>query len=332
MRNQDYLKGKPSALHFLRQYALVILLAVLAMAFSLMAPTFLSGRNLGNILIVQVTTGCMSIGALLILIVNEFDLSLGYLLGFCMMLGAWLAKSGFGPAVIIPAMLLASVLAGFLSGIMTVKCKVSSFISTLAVGITLSGFTTGMSGGSVLSSNIPAVIISFGQKRFLGIGYCVWAMLLLLAVMYYTLEHTTFGRSLYAIGGSERVAFLGGIKTDRVRILVFMLAGLFTGIAAISQLGQSGSANPSYGAEMLMPAYAMALLSMTAYKLGNYNVVGLVLSMLVVGVGVNGLGLIGAPYWMEHLFNGIVLIIAVLISIKERNARKNARKGDDHGC
>lgn len=324
MRNNNMLCKRPPAINFLRRYALVILLGLLVLLFSLKTTSFFTGRNLSNVLIVQVTTGCMSIGALLVLIVNEFDLSLGYLLGFCMMLGAWMSKAGFSAGVIIPAMLLASACAGLVSGLMTVKCKVSSFISTLAVGITLSGFTTGLSGGSVLSSNIPTAIISFGQKRFIGVGYCVWVMLLLLGIMYYVLEHTTFGRSLYAIGGSERVAFQGGIKTDRVRILVFVLAGFFTGVAAVSQLGQSGSANPSYGAEMLMPSYAMALLSMTAYKLGTYNIVGLVLSILVVGVGVNGLGLIGAPYWMEHLFNGVVLIIAVLISIHERRARKIA--------
>lgn len=315
------LNGKPFIANFLRRYILIILLGILILFFSLQTQSFFTARNLGNILIIQVTTGCMSIGALMILVVNEFDLSLGYLLGFCMMLGAWLAQKGQGAAVVIPAMLLASVMAGLISGIMTVKCRVSSFISTLAVGITLSGFTTGMSGGNVLSSNIPKVVIAFGQKRLFGIGRCTWAMIVLLAVMYYVLEHTGFGRSLYAIGGSERVAYLGGIKTDRVRIIVFMLAGLFTGIAAVSQLGQSGSANPSYGVEMLMPAYAIALLSMAAYKLGTYNIVGLVLSILIVGVGVNGLGLIGATYWMEHLFNGIVLILAVLISIWERHAR-----------
>ncbi len=311
-------------LQFFRYYALVILLILLVVFFSLRTSSFFTGRNLGNILIVQVTTGCMSIGALMILIINEFDLSLGYVLGFCMMLGAWLAKAGFGGEIIVPAILLSSMAAGFISGFMTVKCKVSSFISTLSVGIALSGFTTGMSGGSVLSSNISPAIIKFGQERFLGIGYSVWAMLILLAVMYYVLEHTTFGRSMYAIGGSERVAFLGGIKTDRVRIIVFMLAGLFTGIAAISQLGQSGSANPSYGAEMLMPSYAMALLSMTTYRLGSFNIIGLIVSILVVGVGVNGMSLIGAPYWMEHIFNGVVLIVAVLISIRARQNRNNA--------
>ena len=171
MKNNNMLCKHPPAVNFLRRYALVILLGLLVLLFSLKTTSFFTGRNLSNVLIVQVTTGCMSIGALLVLIVNEFDLSLGYLLGFCMMLGAWMSKVGFSAGVIIPAMLLASAGAGLVSGIMTVKCKVSSFISTLAVGITLSGFTTGLSGGSVLSRNIPTAIINFGQKRFIGVGY-----------------------------------------------------------------------------------------------------------------------------------------------------------------
>lgn len=164
MKNNNMLCKHPPAVNFLRRYALVILLGLLVLLFSLKTTSFFTGRNLSNVLIVQVTTGCMSIGALLVLIVNEFDLSLGYLLGFCMMLGAWMSKVGFSAGVIIPAMLLASAGAGLVSGIMTVKCKVSSFISTLAVGITLSGFTTGLSGGSVLSRNIPTAIINFGSR------------------------------------------------------------------------------------------------------------------------------------------------------------------------
>ena len=200
MKNNNMLCKHPPAVNFLRRYALVILLGLLVLLFSLKTTSFFTGRNLSNVLIVQVTTGCMSIGALLVLIVNEFDLSLGYLLGFCMMLGAWMSKVGFSAGVIIPAMLLASAGAGLVSGIMTVKCKVSSFISTLAVGITLSGFTTGLSGGSVLSRNIPTAIINFGQQRFIGVGYCVWVMLFLLGIMYYVLEHACCTRARVQIG------------------------------------------------------------------------------------------------------------------------------------
>ena len=88
MKNNNMLCKHPPSVNFLRRYALVILLGLLVLLFSLKTTSFFTGRNLSNVLIVQVTTGCMSIGALLVLIVNEFDLSLGYLLGFCMMLGA----------------------------------------------------------------------------------------------------------------------------------------------------------------------------------------------------------------------------------------------------
>lgn len=94
MKNNNMLCKHPPAVNFLRRYALVILLGLLVLLFSLKTTSFFTGRNLSNVLIVQVTTGCMSIGALLVLIVNEFDLSLGYLLGFCMMLGAWMSKVG----------------------------------------------------------------------------------------------------------------------------------------------------------------------------------------------------------------------------------------------
>ena len=85
MKNNNMLCKHPPAVNVLRRYALVILLGLLVLLFSLKTTSFFTGRNLSNVLIVQVTTGCMSIGALLVLIVNEFDLSLGYLLGFCMM-------------------------------------------------------------------------------------------------------------------------------------------------------------------------------------------------------------------------------------------------------
>ena len=80
MKNNNMLCKHPPAVNFLRRYALVILLGLLVLLFSLKTTSFFTGRNLSNVLIVQVTTGCMSIGALLVLIVNEFDLSLGYLL------------------------------------------------------------------------------------------------------------------------------------------------------------------------------------------------------------------------------------------------------------
>lgn len=296
----------------LARYATVLILAALMLIFSLLSPQFLTALNLTNLLVVQVTVMCMAFAAVLPLIVGEFDLSLGSALGFLMMLGALLGGLGFGAAVVIPAMVLGGVIVGTLNGLLRVGFDISSFIATLGVGTVLSGVTQGMSGGNVLYSGIPPLITSIGQGQFLGLGISVWLTLLLAVALVFVLEHTPFGRRLYAIGGSERVAFLAGIPVDRYRVFAFAGAGLFVGIASVFELGQSGGANPLFGPELLLPAYAAAFLGVTTYRPGYFNVPGAVVAIVLLAVGFNGLNLLGAPYWLQPIFNGAVLIIAVI--------------------
>src|SRR6185369_9024682 len=109
------------------------------------------------------------------------------------------------------------------------------------------------------------------QGMFLGLGISIWLTLLLAVALVYILEHTPFGRQLYAIGGSERVAFLAGIRVNLYRVIAFAGAGLLVGIASIFELGQSGGANPLFGPELLLPAYAAAFLGVTTYRPGYFN-------------------------------------------------------------
>ena len=212
----------------LTRYATVLILLALTVAFS-SSQQFLTSLNLKNLLVVQVTVCCMAFAAILPLIVGEFDLSLGYSLGFLMMLGALLGGRGFGAAVVIPAMLLGGALVGVLNGFLRIQFQISSFIATLGVGILLSGATQGMSGGWVLYAGIPTQLTAMGQSDFLGLGITVWLTLVLAIALVFVLEHTPFGRQLYAIGGSERVAYLAGIRVDLYRVLAFAGAGLLVG-------------------------------------------------------------------------------------------------------
>ena len=123
-------------------------------------------------------------------------------------------------------MLIAGVLVGLINGLLTVKLHISSFIATLGTGIVLSGVTLGISNGQVLFSGIPKLLTTIGQGRWLGLGVSVWLTLVLALIMFLVLEHTPFGRRLYAIGGSERVAFLAGVPTGKMKITAFAVAGL----------------------------------------------------------------------------------------------------------
>ncbi|WP_066685731.1 ABC transporter permease [Christensenella intestinihominis] len=305
-----------------KNYYMLIVFAALVVIFSIASPTFLTGQNWSNLLIVQVTTGCMALGAMSILILGEFDLSLGYMVSFCMMLGAILSENGANAFVVIAAMVLAGAAFGLVSGVLTVKFKVNSFISTLGVGMLMNGLTQAISNGEVHSSGIPDFITEMGQGKFLGIGYSFWILIGLAVVMYFVLNHTTFGRSLYAVGGSQKVAFMAGINTDKVRILAFVLSAAFTGLAAVFQLGQSGAANPSFGFSLLMPAYAIVFLAATSFSLGTYNVPGLLLAIVLLGVGTNGIQMIGAPSWAEFVYNGGILIVAIFLVNKSTKAQR----------
>jgi ribose transport system permease protein len=301
----------------LKRYTTLLILIALLFVFSFLSPQFLTSLNLKNLLVVQVTVCCMAFATILPLIVGEFDLSLGYALGFIMMLGAFLGGFGFSAATIIPAMLVAGACIGAINGLLHISFNIISFIVTLGVGIVLSGVTQGMSGGAVLYSGIPPILTAIGQHELLGFKISVWFTLVLALVLVFVLEHTPFGRQLYAIGGSERVALLAGIRVNLCKVLAFMGAGLLVSVAALFELGQSGGANPLFGPELLLPAYAAAFLGVTTYRPGYFNIPGAVIAIVLLAVGFNGLNLLGVPFWLQPIFNGVVLILAVITAAAE---------------
>jgi ABC-type glucose/galactose transport system permease subunit len=110
---------------------------------------------------------------------------------------------------------------------------------------------------------------------------------------------------------------LAGIRVNLCKVLAFAGAGLLVSVAALFELGQSGGANPLFGPELLLPAYAAAFLGVTTYRPGYFNIPGAVIAIVLLAVGFNGLNLLGVPYWLQPIFNGVVLILAVITAAAE---------------
>jgi ribose transport system permease protein len=300
-----------------RRYGTVTLLLLLVVIFTFASPSFLTSRNWSSLLVTQSVVACASFAAVFPLVVGEFDLSIGYMIGFIAVLGAYVGEHGAGTWEVLLTMVAAGLFIGLVNGILTVVFKISSFISTLGTGIILSGLAEGISGGEVEFVGVPDVFVVVGRNQVLGLTISVWLVLVMAIILLYFTEHTPLGRQMYAVGGSERVAFLAGIRTSRIKVAAFVLAGLMVAIGAIFQLGAAGAANPTFGPELLLPAYAAVFLGVTTHRPGYYNVVGTVVAILVLAVGFNGLSLLGVPFWVQPLFNGAVLLIAVLIARSE---------------
>lgn len=312
----------------IRRHTILLLAIVLFVVFSLLAPTtFPSFANLQGIALSQSVAALLALAVLLVVVSGEFDLSVGYILGFSAVVAAKLSgEYGWPAGLAILVAMLAGAGFGLLSGTLVARLKVNSLIATLGVGLAVSGLSVGVSGGQTLSSGIPEFITGLARTKILGIGSAVWIVVIVAVIMYVILTKTPVGRKLYATGGSETVARMVGIRVTLLKTMVFVIAGAVAALAGVLQLGLSGAANPTYGSNLLLPAFAAVFLGSTTVRPGFFNVWGTIVAIVLLAVGFSGLSLLGMPFWVEPVFDGLALIIGVLLSRWNVRAAKTRSK------
>jgi len=298
------------------KFSLLLVLAAVVVIFGCISPQFLSISNISNMFLGGMASAFLAYGGIFILVSNEFDLSLGYNLCLSMCTAAWLATLGLPGVVVVLVPLILGTAYGWLNGLIVVKCKISSFIVTLAVGLTLSGIAQVITGGGNLYLTYPAWLLYVTRKSVFNIGICILIWLALGVLIDFFLTQIPVGRQMFAVGNSERVAYMAGIKTARIRILAFSLAGFFAALGGLVMVGQLGSASSSYGVSLLLPAYAVVFLSKAAFKPGYINVPGVITSVALIILGTRGLELIGSPTWCEYMFQGVALMFSMWLSAR----------------
>ncbi len=298
---------------FLARIALPVILVILVVVFSVLRPdTFFTVQNLRTVLNIQAVLAILAIGLLLPLIVGELDLSIAANLGLGLMLVTGLTSQQSLPLV--PAIVIA-VLActgvGLLNGFLVTKVRINSLIATLGMSTIITGVVAAYSQGAVFYENIPASLLAIGKGQAFGIPLPVIYAIVITMAMWYLLSSTPIGRYLYAIGGSKDAARLSGVPVRRLTIAAFGGAGLLAGVGGVVQAGILGSGNPAVGPPLLLPAFAAVFLGATAIQPGVFNVFGLIVAVVTLQVGTTGLALLGAPFWIEPIFTGAALIVAV---------------------
>lgn len=296
----------------------IVLIAAIVLFIGLAPNTFPTGRTLSSLLSSEPVDICIGLAALVPLIGGEFDLSVGYILGFSDVVVCKLASSAHWPlALCVIIGLLVGVSVGAINAVLVTIVGMDAFIATLGSGFVLNGIILLLTGSNVL--NLPSATLgNITYNTFADIPYSLVYVLVLAAIMFYVLDHTIFGRFLRATGANSDAARLAGLSVRRLKATSFIIGGLLAGFAGVLDLGQVGSAYPTIGPEFLLPAFAAAFLGSTMFRPGVFNVEGLLVGSLLLVVGVTGLGLVGAPTWVQPVFDGGVLIIAVGISFQSR--------------
>jgi ribose transport system permease protein len=309
--------------------AVVVWLGVIAL-FSILEPdTFATSQNARIILSNEAISAIVALGLVLPLAADQFDLSIAAVMGFAVVvLGALMVNEGWSPLTAGIAVVLMGALIGAVNGLLVVKLQVSSFIATLGMSSVLAAGIYKVSGGQDFVEGIPKGIIDIGQNELIGVPLPVFYMLAIAAILYFVLEHTPFGRALYATGFNAEAARLSGIKTNRLAFLSLVGSATLSALAGVLLVARIGTAPYDAGAPYLLPAFAAALLGSTQFRPGRFNVLGTLAAIYLLATGVKGLELMypNNP-WIDDLFQGVALILAVSLSVLAPTAarRKRAR-------
>ena len=326
-------RSRPRILvHVAERYSLLGLLIAIAVFFSLYpasAGSFPTTANLSVLTGNQAVIMCLAAALLLPLIAGHFDFSVGATTAISSVMCAALQSSGgVGPMVYIPASVALGTTIGLVNGLMVSRLRMNSFVSTLGMATLLGGAIQWYTKGQVITAGIDPGLVAFGSGTWLGLPRVVFVVLALLLVIWYVMSQTPFGRSLYAIGSNGRAAELVGIPVRRYSMLAFVGSGAIAGLAGVLLTARTGGATADNGTAMLFPALAAVFLGATAVQPGKFNVWGTVIGVLLVAASVSGLTLAGASDWVNPVFNGAALLVAVGLSsfLKNRHATGHGRR------
>jgi Ribose/xylose/arabinose/galactoside ABC-type transport systems, permease components len=310
----------------LSQYGPIIGLVGLYTGFSFLNERFLTLSNQVNILQQISIIGILAIGVTFPILCAEIDLSIAQVMEVT---GVTIATLAVGarlfedfavpPFVAIIIGLAFGAAFGSLSGYVTARFGVPSFMTTLAVLFLADGLGLIISGNRPIIG-LPSTIIDVGGSSIYGVPSIILVFFLLLVLSQLVLSYTKFGLYIYAIGGDRQAAERMGINATRVRLATIVISGVFAAVAGLVSLGRLGSAVPTMGAGLLLPPIAAVILGGADLFGGSGNMLGTLIGVLILGVLQNGLNLIGISPAGQLVAQGVVLMIAVLANVVGRGS------------
>ena len=303
-----------------------LILLLFFITLSIASDNFLSIANIRNLLIQSTIFGILVLGESLCLLVGFFDIAVESTMLFSLVVSAWLMvgtspiRSGLDlpPFLCIIIGLLIGVFIGFLQGSFIVRLKMNPFITTLAMFITVGGLTVlWLKGGTIYP--LPDGYRFLGDGGIGVIPYSVILIFVLYFIFNYILNNTTFGRSIYAVGGNPDAARASGINNGRIIIACFMLSGLMAAIAGWVLAGRMNAASPILSQGIVFNVFAAAVIGGISLKGGKGNVLGAFGGVLILVLINNALNILDVdPYWVA-VVRGIVILFAIFIdSLREK--------------
>ncbi|WP_107850478.1 ribose ABC transporter permease [Oceanimonas marisflavi] len=297
--------------------ALILLIGVV----SVLNPHFFTVDNLLNILRQTSVNAIIAVGMTLVILTAGIDLSVGSVLALCGAFAASMVSMELSIFITLPAVLLAGFALGGVSGVIVAKGRVQAFIATLVTMTLLRGVTMVYTEGRPISTGFTDasdIFAWFGTGYVFGIPVPVWLMAMTFLGAWYLLNHTRFGRYIYAVGGNEAAARLSGINVARVKMGVYAICGMLSALAAIIVTSRLSSAQPTAGTSYELDAIAAVVLGGTSLAGGRGAIMGTLVGALIIGFLNNALNLLDVSSYYQMIAKASVILLAVLVDTKNK--------------
>ncbi|MBN9310550.1 MAG: ABC transporter permease [Devosia sp.] len=297
---------------FVRQYGVLIIIAVMLVGLTLLSPSFLSARNLFNILNQSTPLFIIACALTLVIIGGGFDLSTGAIFGVASVSAAWLAIN-VDPLVAIIAAPMIGLLLGSINGIIITAFNVHSFLVTLATSLVYRGLAILVTDGKL----IPVRVEEFawlGRSKIEMVNVAVLVMFGFMLLMMVILNRTTLGRAIFAVGGNEEAALLSGIRTNLVKIITFALSGGAAGLAGVITVSRLSMGEPQAGAGYEFDAIAAVILGGTSIMGGAGAIWRSMAGVLLMALIGNGFNILNVNPFFKDLTTGVIIVLAVALA------------------
>ena len=311
---------RENAVMFLREYAVLILLAALFITLSVASDSFLSVSNILNILNQQAPLAIVAVAGTRVIISGGFDLSTGAIFAIANVMAAWIAVNLGNVWVGLAIAPVIGLILGAINGTLITKLHIHSFLATLASSLAFRAIAVLVTGGALISVADPKFAI-IGRDRLFGVFWSIYILVAFVIFIAFVLNRTKFGRYVFAVGGSEEAAVMSGISVDRIRIMVFALSGLAAGVASAIAVSRVASGQPLAGTGLELQAIAAIILGGTSIYGGMgaiWRSLGGVYLIALIG---NGFNLLNLNPLFKDLVTGIIILSAVALSATERRKR-----------
>jgi ribose transport system permease protein len=315
-------------LRLIPTYGLVLLTIFLIILFSILLPTtFPTLLNVRSIVSDKAIIALLSLGAMIPMAAGRIDLTVGYGIVLWHILAISL-QTVYGvpwPVAVLIVLCLGAIM-GVLNGLLVEVAKIDSFIATLGTGTILYALALWHTGGRQVVGVVPDGFYKLNSTMIFGLPITGYYVLAIGVVMWLIFEYLPIGRYLYAIGASPKAAALNGIPVRKFVIGAFVASGVLTALTGVLLASKLRIGQASVGLEFLLPALVGAFLGSTTIKPGRVNVWGTLIGVMILAVGISGIQQFGGSFWVEPLFNGVTLLVAIGIAGYAQRKRGAAQK------